>query len=725
MPTLDITPKPRVLRMLGQIDFAPWQCLAELIDNSIDAFLDDRRVGRNVVRPKIRITLPTVAELATSNASVLIADNGPGMTEETLRNAVRAGYSGNDPIAKMGLFGMGFNIATARLGKRTEVWTTTSDSESWIGVIIDFAELEKSGTYEAPLTIKPKTGSELEAATHGTRVVVSRLEPERVRVLAHGTSKAKTRKRLGKVYGSIMKTLDLTVDYDGERIKPWAHCTWDATRSVKTTGFGTVPARIEIDHALPEARFCVTCWVWLVDDEKVCSACGTDLAIILRSRRIRGWIGLQRYFDNKGHFGFDLIRNGRVIENLDKSFFTFKDKGGDEILEYPIDATHWGGRFVGELEIDFVRVSHQKDSFDKLDPEWKHVVSAVRGESPIQPQVATRMGYPQNTSPLARLFHAFRKATPGIKCLVPADINGHGLNTGIVSQYLEKFEDGDASYQNDEKWYELALQAEKGRRGGSSGADEAAGPLPFPSLDPTTDEITAGGPSPEPPISAAPSPIAERDLELSREYTLTTLEGQPVISVSAYRHDGKPGDASYTVQPDGNKVRFDYWPQAPFFEESLVAPLDCLVIDLAQHFLAISAASPRSMPVSQIANEIRKRYFATTLTAVDSVADEAEALLTDLRTYYDEALPRSSPIDKDLLPPAMIKSIQQRAYRMEAITQRQASRVITEGKFARFLDLPALLDFVSLRPALALDGQFFSQPYEGVESDMQSSAIAQ
>ena len=32
----DITPSPRVLRMLGQIEFKPWQCLAELIDNSIE-----------------------------------------------------------------------------------------------------------------------------------------------------------------------------------------------------------------------------------------------------------------------------------------------------------------------------------------------------------------------------------------------------------------------------------------------------------------------------------------------------------------------------------------------------------------------------------------------------------------------------------------------------------------------------------------------------------------
>ena len=39
--TMDITPTPRILRTLGEIPFQTWQCIAELVDNSIDAFLSD------------------------------------------------------------------------------------------------------------------------------------------------------------------------------------------------------------------------------------------------------------------------------------------------------------------------------------------------------------------------------------------------------------------------------------------------------------------------------------------------------------------------------------------------------------------------------------------------------------------------------------------------------------------------------------------------------------
>ena len=37
---MKITPSARILRMLGQIQFAEWQCIAELVDNAFDDFSD-------------------------------------------------------------------------------------------------------------------------------------------------------------------------------------------------------------------------------------------------------------------------------------------------------------------------------------------------------------------------------------------------------------------------------------------------------------------------------------------------------------------------------------------------------------------------------------------------------------------------------------------------------------------------------------------------------------
>ena len=107
--------------MLGEIDLHQWRCLAELIDNSIDGFLHAAREGHVVEHPDIAVAIPSADNDA---ARVRIKDNGPGMSLETLENAVKAGWSGNDPLSSLGLFGMGFNIATARLGLVAEVWTS-------------------------------------------------------------------------------------------------------------------------------------------------------------------------------------------------------------------------------------------------------------------------------------------------------------------------------------------------------------------------------------------------------------------------------------------------------------------------------------------------------------------------------------------------------------------------------------------------------------------------
>ena len=38
---IDLTPSPQLLEALGDIPYKPWQCMAELIDNSFDDFLTD------------------------------------------------------------------------------------------------------------------------------------------------------------------------------------------------------------------------------------------------------------------------------------------------------------------------------------------------------------------------------------------------------------------------------------------------------------------------------------------------------------------------------------------------------------------------------------------------------------------------------------------------------------------------------------------------------------
>src|SRR5262249_50059510 len=142
---VNVQPHGRILTVLGDIEFAQWQCLAELIDNSFDDFLV--HPGSDGERLTVSVSLPGRSSDAAS-AEVWVTDNGRGMDLETLANAVSAGWTGNSRYGSLGLYGMGFNIATARLGRVATVRTTRAGDPSWTVIVLDLDELARGRNYD-------------------------------------------------------------------------------------------------------------------------------------------------------------------------------------------------------------------------------------------------------------------------------------------------------------------------------------------------------------------------------------------------------------------------------------------------------------------------------------------------------------------------------------------------------------------------------------------------
>ena len=201
-----------------------------------------------------------------------------------------------------------------------------------------------------------------------------------------------------------------------------------------------------------------------------------------------GWLGIQRYFD-LDDYGVDLIRNGRVIEERSKSTFNFEDPDTGEIWpEYPLEQTHWGGRIVGELSVDFVPLaSHQKDSFDRSTPEWRLVERTIRGDGPIIQIRRQRLGLlDKNLSPLARLHAGYRRGQPaGLRNLVPGDAQGRGINKE-PTDWAAEFWAGTPEFQTDDRWWKAVRTAEdaRNRKKGATISPELAGELELDDADP-------------------------------------------------------------------------------------------------------------------------------------------------------------------------------------------------------------------------------------------------
>ena len=726
---LDLRPSPRVLRMLGRIDFKPWQCLAELIDNAVDAFLEARETGDNssqweTIFPQVNIELSATSDLRASRGELRVVDNGPGMSSDFLQDAVRAGFSTSDAAAdKLGLFGMGFNVATARLGSKTEVWTTRRDDDYWFGVRIDFDDMERSGSFAAPALRRPKTTAE--SGRHGSEIVVSKLDVARALYLRSGGGLRSTRDRLSRVYNKIMRDTGLQVVLVGTPLTSREFCIWGDERYVETKSeVGRVPARIPIQADLGARDYCGDCWVWLDDrDRGLCPSCGKPDRVRQRERKVSGWLGIQRFFDQTD-YGVDLIRNGRVIEERSKVFFSWRNpETDDSLVEYPLEQTHWGGRIVGELNLDFVPLaSHQKDAFDKTTSEWRLVEEVVRGAGPIIAKYRRLAGFlDRNLSPLARLHAAYRRGQPaGLRTLVPGDDKGRGFNVP-AQQWAANFWEGEADYQSDEKWYQAVLVAERAntQKKGAEVPDEMSGAAAFPTGELQTHEpddldesglvATADEPEPAPPYDVDPS--------LSQIYELRDLPGAPRLEVTAQQLlTGKlPQDRPISIATVASRVEFIYNPKHATFVESLVEPVDCLIEELGYQFLARGTATQPEWPLSIITRALRDKYFPWTVNTYAALRDESRSLLDEMIEFFIEALAALPGQHAENISDDERKVIAHQVAIHDHQGGDRVSEVIERGEYPRYLGHPCLVKLLRLWPELILDGAFFSNSYSDVD----------
>jgi hypothetical protein len=111
-------------------------------------------------------------------------------------------------LSKLGLFGMGFNVATARLGQMTTLLSTREGDPEWVGVEIDLQTLR--GGFRVPVIRRPKRSPD----EHGTRVEVTGLAQLAID-LGRSQKQRYLRDRLGGVYSYLLEAEEFVGDANG------------------------------------------------------------------------------------------------------------------------------------------------------------------------------------------------------------------------------------------------------------------------------------------------------------------------------------------------------------------------------------------------------------------------------------------------------------------------------------------------------------------------------
>lgn len=293
---INITPHKSIYRKMGRSSHDFNESIAELVDNSIDARTNEQKDGNEKLNIKIIID--------TNDNRVIVSDNAKGMGEAESAKAIVLAESSKGK-EDLGEYGFGLKTAALSIGRTFHV--STGQRDKTIGYYLKYDEDEWESDPNLDWNAFPFKEVKKPSCEHGTNIMIEnlkvKLSPNRITSLKND---------LGKRYRAYINKGFIVIQVNAKVCSP-ERINW-------SEGY---PKTFEFDT---------------------------------KFGKIHGVIGLMKESSQKGLYGFDLFRKGRMIRTYNR--FAIREH-----------STH--AKIMGEIHLDFVPVTHEKNRFIEESEEYE------------------------------------------------------------------------------------------------------------------------------------------------------------------------------------------------------------------------------------------------------------------------------------------------------------------------------------------------------------------
>ena len=195
--TVDITPDKTLIKKLGMTGYRTEQAIAELIDNSIDARLDD---GTEHVDVGLDFDL----------ARITVSDDGRGMNLDELKNALTIAKDPEETKGRLGRFGLGMKSSCSHLGKAFSIMTTRAGQKTLVAEYDEDRWLNEKDMKWENFKIELRDSGE----ERGTRITISKLN-----VPLYPNQMIKFRHRFGLRYGPYIRSRQVEINVNSRQCR--------------------------------------------------------------------------------------------------------------------------------------------------------------------------------------------------------------------------------------------------------------------------------------------------------------------------------------------------------------------------------------------------------------------------------------------------------------------------------------------------------------------------
>lgn len=310
-----------IITSYQRLSYTPWHAFAEFVDNSTQAYFNNRDVMDEIFQNE-GSALEVSVDYSPSDDLIRIKDNSIGMSHDELKSAL---IVGNPPAYTEGRsrYGLGMKTAACWFGDNWTVKTKKYGEDKWHKIEVNVPRIA-----EGDKDLRHTEGPE-DINDHYTIIEITALNREfKTRTLS------KIRDFLRSMYRIDITQFNLKLFWQGERLS-WE----DITKKLYIT-----------EEGKPYKK---------------------SFSFEVEGKLVEGWIGvLGKGNASRRNSGFSIIQANRVIEGWPKGFkphsvFGDQEDGRNDLINQ---------RLVGELYLEGFAVSHTKDQiiwhgneYDDLD----------------------------------------------------------------------------------------------------------------------------------------------------------------------------------------------------------------------------------------------------------------------------------------------------------------------------------------------------------------------
>jgi hypothetical protein len=370
MATVKIRPGVGLLSLFPAMNYKPWIALGEMVDNSIQSYLEHKEELRAIHGDSYRLMIDIQFE-GGRDPRILVEDNAAGIYE---KDVDRAFTPAARPPDRTGIsqYGIGMKSAATWYSNHYVI-TSQALGESVTRIVtFDIERIIEEEIEELDVIEEPKKSNQ-----HGTRIVMRDLHQG----IPTGQTLGKIRSYIASIYREFIRSEDIGITVAGELLSyhqpALLHSAyWDTDKG---------PAADSLDRR------------WLIQiDITLDESWEADVSPNRANRppRIRGWMGILKEGSTR-QSGLALIWRNKVVVGAGSMAQGDEDSYRPQSI-FGATTTFPFQRMIGELDVSSLQVTTFKDQID-----W-------RAGQEVEMQQKIRAAIDAGDEPLLRMAKNYR-----------------------------------------------------------------------------------------------------------------------------------------------------------------------------------------------------------------------------------------------------------------------------------------------------------------------------